>query len=71
MAARVWTKPDTQGFIKRLRDAGYVVNKISGGYECTHEGKQVFRALEGPGKYLIRYDEKIFPTKEAASASSS
>ena len=57
---RIWSKPDTQGFIKRLREAGYTVTKdASGRYESSHEGVQIFSALPGARGYLISLSDKI------------
>lgn len=51
---RVWSKPDTQAFIKRLRAAGYIVEAHSGKYEINIDGKNIFRALIGRNSYLVR-----------------
>lgn len=69
MAARIWSKPATQGFIKRLRDAGYqVYGNTSTGYESFDlDGKLIFKAIPGSRGYLVRYDEKVFPSKECAA----
>lgn len=62
---RIWSKPDTQGFIKRLREAGYTVTRdASGRYESTHEGVQIFSALPGSRGYLVKVNDKI--VREAA-----
>lgn len=56
MRTFMWSKPATQGFIKRLRDAGYTVEKLNGGYVCHHDvsaGKElVFKAMIGARGYL-------------------
>lgn len=60
MAVKLWTKPQTQGFIKRLRAAGYTVDKShTGKYSVTLDGKEVFGALPGVGTYLVRVSESI------------
>ena len=60
MTSKIWTKPQTQGFIRRLRAAGYTVTKtLTGKYSCIVDGKEVFGALPGVGTYLVRYDERI------------
>lgn len=63
MTTRIWSKPVTQAFIKRLRDAGYTVDKLDSGYVCHHtlEAKsgfpsrtdQVFKAMIGSRGYLV------------------
>lgn len=60
MTTKIWTKPQTQGFIKRLRAAGYNVTKTSTGkYSSIVDGKEVFAALPGVGTYLVRFDERV------------
>lgn len=60
MTSRIWTKPQTQGFMKRLRAAGYVITKShTGKYSAIVDGKEVFAALPGVGTYLVRFDERI------------
>ena len=61
MKARVWTRRDTQGFLRRLRKQGFRVIKKDGGYEARDgagiEGKKVFIAMPWNAKnYLIRHD---------------
>lgn len=65
MAARIWTKKETQNFIKRLRKAGYeVVKKQEGLYECTHEGEHVFTAAILNNRYVVRLNMKYFQGEE-------
>lgn len=59
MIVRIWSKPDTQTFIKRLRAKGYDVAKVNNGYVCHFspaEGKLdlVFKAMIGSRGYLCR-----------------
>lgn len=59
MRSFVWTKLQTQGFIKRLRQAGYTVDPVNGGYVCQFERKPghtdlVFKAMIGSRGYLCR-----------------
>lgn len=56
---KVWSKPNTQAFIKRLRAAGHNVEARSGKYEVNIDGKNVFRALIGRNSYLIRMDPSL------------
>lgn len=57
MTTRIWSKPDTQHFIKRLRDAGYTVDRVPNGYVCQHVINAncvdvVFKAMNGRRGYL-------------------
>jgi hypothetical protein len=64
MIARIHSKPETQGMIKALRDAGYTVEKINGGYVCNVAGLTkpitIFKAMNGTRGYLCRYAENLF-----------
>lgn len=56
---KVWSKPDTQAFIKRLRDAGYTVARVPNGYVCHHaispdRTNLVFKAMNGSRGYLCQ-----------------
>jgi len=58
---RLWSRPATQEFIKRLREAGWPVTRDpTGRYECWHkEGMAggdalIFTALPGRKGYLVR-----------------
>lgn len=61
---RVWTKPQTQEFIKRLRAAGYTVERGNGKYEVNIDGVNIFRALIGRRGYLIRMDNRLVTENE-------
>lgn len=59
MIVRVWSKPDTQAFIKLLRAKGYTVDKVNNGYVCHFDVKPnhsdlVFKAMIGSRGYLCR-----------------
>jgi predicted transcriptional regulator len=61
MTVKLWTKPETQFFIKRLRENGYIVDKVDGGYVChckTENGIDlVFKAMQGMRGYLVRIND--------------
>lgn len=60
MKSAIWSKIQTQNTIKTLRAAGYVVDKINAGYQATHDGQLVFKAMAGHRNYLVRYDQRLF-----------
>lgn len=60
---RVWSKKDTQAFIKRLREAGYTVERSEGKYEVNAGKTNLFRALIGSRGYLVRIDESLVTEK--------
>ena len=56
---RMWSKKVTQGFIKRLREAGYTVDKTNNGYKIDLDGTIVFRAMIGSRGYLVHMDNRL------------
>ncbi len=56
---RIWSKPETQAFIKRLRSAGYEVAKGNFGYRLTINGVALFTAMPGSRGYLCRIDNRL------------
>lgn len=65
MPVRIWTKPETQGFIKRLRRNGYVVNKgPTGIYRADDAQGQVFTALPGARGYMVNIAQRLIQTEE-------
>jgi hypothetical protein len=61
---RIWSKKETQHFIKRLRAAGYTVTKVAGGYVGTIDGEEIFRALIGTRGYLCRIAAEVMQPVE-------
>ena len=59
MKSALMKKKDCQALIKKLRQAGYVVDKISGGYECYLDGDLIFKAMDGRNAYLVRYNTEV------------
>ena len=60
MTSRIWNKKDTQGTLKELRHAGFIVNKINMGYEAFDGEELVLKAMLGFGGYLVRYENRLF-----------
>jgi len=66
MTSQLWTKKATQGTLKELRHAGFIVNKVNSGYEAfdtDFDGNQeelVLKAMMGLGGYLVRYEPRLF-----------
>lgn len=61
--ARVWDKKYTQDVLKKLRESGYIVTKLEGGYEATmSDGNKelVFKAMNGHRGYLVRFHPNLF-----------
>ena len=61
MTSRIWSKKETQGVIKQLRDAGYLVNKTNGTYKIVDDKteKTLFRAMAGARGYLVYFSPEI------------
>lgn len=71
MIVRVWTKPQTQGFIAQLRQGGYTVDKVSNGYVCHHKVSDdrtdlVFKCMVGSRGYLCRINPDYVTQTENA-----
>lgn len=63
---KLWKKPETQTFIKMLREKGYeVIKDKSGRYSSTSQGIEVFAALPGARGYLVKIDDSIVQEKAA------
>ena len=60
MISRIIAKKDTQEMIKALRAAGLTVTRLDSGYECYHNEKLVFKAMQGNNGYLVRMLEGLF-----------
>lgn len=59
--SRIATKPDTQAMIKALRQSGFTVDKLDGGYECKSTGGvMLFKAMVGTNSYLVRMVDNLF-----------
>jgi hypothetical protein len=63
MTTRIWSKPVTQCFIKRLREAGYTVDRVPNGYVCHHQFTPdcldlVFKAMIGSRGYLVHVNDR-------------
>lgn len=54
MMVRIWRKPETQAFIRSLRQAGYEVQGDGYKYECWYGDDLVFCALIGSRNYMCR-----------------
>ena len=60
MTSRLWTKKETQGTLKELRHAGFIVNKVNSGYEAFDGDELVLKAMVALQGYVVRYDERLF-----------
>ena len=61
---KLWSRPETQSFIKRLREAGYsVVKDQTGKYSAWNDGALVFCALPGARGYLCRVNSDYVQEK--------
>ena len=72
MTSRMWTKPETQRTIKRLRAAGYNVAKVNEMYKIldddgevwTRDGRALFSAMAGGRGYLVSYHPDLMDEAE-------
>ena len=53
-------KPNVQKMLSALRKAGITVTKNPGGYIGKVKDKEIFRAMNGGGGYLVRHVENLF-----------
>jgi hypothetical protein len=63
MIARIYTKPQVQGMLKALRQAGvFTIEKTGMGYEVKHTKSDiiVFKAMNGSRAYLVRHADNLF-----------
>lgn len=68
MMVRVWRKPETQTFIRRLREAGYHVTGDTFKYECWNDETLVFCALRGRIGYLCRINKAYVTEQDQVTA---
>ena len=52
----VVSKPAMQATLKALRNSGYKVEKVNGGYTAHDNGELILKAMIGTGSYLVRYN---------------
>lgn len=63
---KMWSKKETQKFMKRLRTAGFDVQKISEGHYKAFDGDvQVFSALNGMRHYMCNLNNDYFQEPES------
>jgi hypothetical protein len=62
MEVRFWQKVETQRTLRDLRHAGFIVEKVPGGYKAydTDPKELVLSALMARYGYLVRYEERLF-----------